>query len=182
MRRIDYYRWEQGKQKRSVGGGICYGLCLALGKKINGKRTAEDAYNTIEKNLIWPGRIFDEGYQKQKNQPQYSRKKAQEPAPKGRPLIVQCNINADAGWCTRYSLGSYLNPFSWFGNHACLVFHQEDSTNLVLFDPNTGLTGWSGINQLTFSDLGKMLDFGYKRIGQKRPVYAWGFQELTRAV
>lgn len=170
-----YYRFEQGKQNVTIGSGICYGICLYLAKKIRNKNDTGSVYETLSGELKNNRtRVIQSGISKQKHENQDRRKKTSVPLPTGRPLIIMCNTNADSGYCSRYSILSYVNPFSWFGNHACLLWHNEEGT--VIFDPNSGLTGWKKIHDPDFSDLQDMLDWGYKRIKSPRPVYVWGAQ------
>lgn len=172
-----YYVWEQARQKLTVGAGVCYGLCVTLGKKVPHSSDLDETYGSIESILRNPTRILNSGIAKQKSEQQYSRKRLQE-LPENEAIIICCNTSSSSGWCTRYSIMSYANPFAWFGNHACLLWHNQDGS--LIFDPNTGLSLWPKEKDPDYSSVMRMLDWGYHRIGSPRPIYVWGFEALYK--
>lgn len=172
-----FYRWEQGRQALTVGKGVCYGLCIALGKLARNTQDLPGAYDKLVKNLASTGTLH-KGMSAQRTEDQDSRNKISLPLPPNIPLVILCNTASTSGYLTRYSLLSYLNPFAWFGNHACLMWHGEGGT--LIFDPNTGVALWPTITHPDYAAVMKMLDWGYTSVGQPCPVYVWGFQQVYR--
>jgi len=175
-----YYTWIQGKQNLTVGAGICYGVCVILGKKLKSSELNTNyisIMNSLKNNCT---RTLQSGISKQKSEQQYSRNRLEPPLPKETPIIILCNTSSSSGWCGRYSVFSYLNPFAWFGNHACLLWYNDQGT--LIFDPNTGLSLWPKVNNPDYDSVMSMIDWGYRNISSPLPIYVWGFQSLYKII
>ncbi|SAL75335.1 hypothetical protein AWB69_09302 [Caballeronia udeis] len=140
----EHFQWSQGSQKVTVGRGVCFGLCKKIGQTLqqSGGLTGENAYKSIVKQLGKTGTLQSaSGKQATLSQ---SGTAAKPPFPTDTALIVFCNISVSEGFCSRYSLGSYLYPWSWIPDHACLLRLNSDGS-VVLFDPNWGVSRWDNM-------------------------------------
>lgn len=175
-----YYPWSQGRQKRGVGQGVCYGLCVRLAKKVKTSSNYSDCFERLHKELKNRGTAtLNSAISQQKYQLQSSRPRVEPPLPKKTPLIICCNTQSTPGWFTRYNILSYLNIYAWFGDHACLMWHDDGGT--TIFDPNFGLACWKDKTNPTSADIQDMLDWGYiKELKIDRSIWVWGFQKVYK--
>ena len=177
----DFFRWEQGRQRVTVGKGICYGLCIKVGKQFpNSSQGCQGLYNGVVKQLAnKTQRTLQSSSSSQKGEDQSSRPYVNPPnLPQHQPIIIFCNISVGGGFCTRYSIASYFYPFSYMADHACLLWHGADGT--VVFDPNSGVSIWPNITNPGYQSVQTMLDYGYRKVGFDRPVYVTSFQKVFR--
>src|ERR1700730_16296136 len=129
-------KWDQGDQNLTVGKGICFGLCKSLAKDFKNTKDSEKFYDALQGSLFnKTTRTLQSGINAQEKLSKWGATTIKPPFPDDTILLINCNISVSSGSCTRYSLSSYLNPFSYMGNHSCLLRIGGDG-GVVLFEPN----------------------------------------------
>lgn len=179
MKPTAFYSYNQGKQNLTVGKGICYGYCKTLGKEVRDGITVDDACNKIYKAIASNNtRTMQSSTSKQKTSDQSGESISIDKLD-DIPVVLCCNISSGFGTCTHFSLPSYVCLNRWWADHACLIYKSGDQ--LMIFDPNTGLSRWTIPTTLTYALLNEMLEYGYKRQKNARPVYSTSLQRVRRS-
>ncbi len=156
--KIDY------DQSKHIDVGVCYGMCrriLELDGHATNARTLEKAFEIL-RNRIHSRTFLLKGLTAQVNRRQTGRNYVSYPLSQQRFYIVSCNISLSAGYCTPYSLASYVTPSGWSPDHAVLLLGVDGGT--LMFDPNWGCAAWESlpIEILRRKQLEELIGGGYK--------------------
>ncbi len=126
--------------------GVCYGMCRIILEHVGWVPQATDlkkAFDGIQ-GKINTDLFIDRSRTAQKKRRQTGRPVVPLPLKERIFYIGGCNISLAYGYCTYYSLSSYVTPSAWMADHAVLLVGIEGGT--IILDPNWGCAAWDGLD------------------------------------
>jgi hypothetical protein len=162
----DFVAFDQSDYLDESNYGICYGLCRGVIESNAGnnmyRRDFDGCYNRIAE-LFGGGDatlpFVNRGAKLQVARNQRKRKWVSfYQNLETYKLYILGVKECTPGYCTRYSLGSYLTYGDWSSNHAVLIGGTND--RVLVFDPNVGLCLYQNVDitKLSYTDLGRLVE------------------------